>query len=339
MGGFRKIVNKYKRPDGSVSRKVVSGWGNAGINLMPVADNREVTAPATPQAKTLEGAYAGFQPKPAVEAILVVMKPLSEKTYLEQALKNQKGITWLNDCRIPTNELIKGRIRTKSNGWSMKEGNGYQQDSAGRFPANLLINDDVLGDKNSRYFNLDKWWEERNKKLINQPCSICGYTEEHGNYVDLDDRIYCDECLISGDYLDAPKLNTKELPALVQKTFPFLIVPKATRKEKNKGCEELEEKLGGSLEGGNDRRGSRNKPQLSLRKNYHPTVKPIKLMSYLIILGSRAGDIVLDPFMGTGTTCVATELLDRRYLGIDNDKGYYEIATRRVRYHSKQLQL
>jgi len=48
-----------------------------------------------------EGSYAGFQPKPAVEIILVCMKPLSEKTYVDQALKNRKGITWLDDCRIP----------------------------------------------------------------------------------------------------------------------------------------------------------------------------------------------------------------------------------------------
>ena len=49
----------------------------------------------------LEGSYGGFQPKPAVEIILVCMKPLSEKTYVDQALKNRKGITWLDDCRIP----------------------------------------------------------------------------------------------------------------------------------------------------------------------------------------------------------------------------------------------
>src|SRR5258708_39735357 len=53
------------------------------------------------QAKQLDGSYGGFQPKPAVEVILVAMKPLSEKTFVDQALKNGKGITWLDDCRIP----------------------------------------------------------------------------------------------------------------------------------------------------------------------------------------------------------------------------------------------
>ena len=48
-----------------------------------------------------QGAYAGFQPKPATEVILVAMKPLTEKTYTAQALENGKGITCLDRCRIP----------------------------------------------------------------------------------------------------------------------------------------------------------------------------------------------------------------------------------------------
>jgi hypothetical protein len=44
----------------------------------------------------LEGAYAGFQPKPAVEVIIVAMKPLKEKTFTEQAESDGKGVTWLD---------------------------------------------------------------------------------------------------------------------------------------------------------------------------------------------------------------------------------------------------
>ena len=46
-------------------------------------------------------------------------------------------------------------------------------------------------------------------------------------------------------------------------------------------------------------------------KNIHPTVKPLKLMSYLITLGSREKDIILDPFAGSGTTCIAAQQLGR----------------------------
>jgi len=56
------------------------------------------TISTSPQAKAFEGAYGGFQPKPAVEVILVVMKPMEERTYAAEALKNGKGITWMDDC-------------------------------------------------------------------------------------------------------------------------------------------------------------------------------------------------------------------------------------------------
>ena len=65
-------------------------------------------------------------------------------------------------------------------------------------------------------------------------------------------------------------------------------------------------------------------------KNNHPTVKPLKLMSYLIILGSREGDVVLDPFMGSGTTPLASKQLNRKYIGIELDEDYFKICKARV---------
>ncbi|GAH57639.1 unnamed protein product, partial [marine sediment metagenome] len=116
--------------------------------------------------------------------------------------------------------------------------------------------------------------------------------------------------------------------------FPFLVVPKASKAEKNRGCERLEEKVRANInkmmgEAGNFKTGSGNIRTVKF-KNHHPTVKPIKLMSYLIILGSRPNDIILDPFMGSGTTCIAAKMLNRKYIGFDNDKGYIEIAQCRL---------
>jgi len=68
----------------------------------------------------------------------------------------------------------------------------------------------------------------------------------------------------------------------------------------------------------------------SLRKNTHPTVKPIKLMAYLITMGSRKGDVVLDCFAGSGTTCLAAKTLDRKFIGIELDSEYQKIAQERV---------
>ena len=65
-------------------------------------------------------------------------------------------------------------------------------------------------------------------------------------------------------------------------------------------------------------------------KNHHPTVKPIKLMSYLITLGSREGDIILDPFIGSGTTAIAAVMMGRHYIGYETDREYVKIAKARL---------
>ena len=57
------------------------------------------------EKENLEGSYAGYQPKPAVEIVIVAMKPLDQNTYVGQALNNQKGVTWLDDCRIPFGDM------------------------------------------------------------------------------------------------------------------------------------------------------------------------------------------------------------------------------------------
>lgn len=64
--------------------------------------------------------------------------------------------------------------------------------------------------------------------------------------------------------------------------------------------------------------------------NTHPTVKPLSLMRYLIRLVTRKGGLVLDPFMGSGTTGVAAVEEGMRFVGIERDEHYMEIAKRRI---------
>ena len=160
---------------------------------------------------------------------------------------------------------------------------------------------------------------------------MCGYSEEHGNYMDEHDRFFCDECLLSGDYLDA---GIKELPEEVQKTFPFLIVPKAASAEKNKGLTfnpiDNSDKYNGKF------------PRTKADKNVinkHATIKPIKLMSYLLTIATRESDTVLDPYAGSGTTLVAAQLLNRNAIGIDISAEYCEIAYARLQEVTAQTQI
>jgi site-specific DNA-methyltransferase (adenine-specific) len=66
------------------------------------------------------------------------------------------------------------------------------------------------------------------------------------------------------------------------------------------------------------------------KKNFHPTVKPVDLMRYLCRLVTPPGGIVLDPFMGSGTTGVAAKLERFEFIGIEREEEYVEIARLRV---------
>lgn len=69
--------------------------------------------------------------------------------------------------------------------------------------------------------------------------------------------------------------------------------------------------------------------------NNHPTVKPIKLMSYLCRLITPPKGIVLDPFMGSGTTGIAALQEGFNFIGIEIDKEYFKIASKRIRPKSR----
>ena len=69
-------------------------------------------------------------------------------------------------------------------------------------------------------------------------------------------------------------------------------------------------------------------------KRYHPTQKPLKLINRLVLASSNPGDIVLDPFLGAGSTALVTIEQNRHYIGYELDKQYYDIAMQRI-YETK----
>jgi len=71
-------------------------------------------------------------------------------------------------------------------------------------------------------------------------------------------------------------------------------------------------------------------PVENTKDNRHTAVYPLYIIQELIKLLSKEGDIVVDPFNGSGTTCVAAKLLNRRYIGIDVNAEYVELAERRL---------
>ena len=69
---------------------------------------------------------------------------------------------------------------------------------------------------------------------------------------------------------------------------------------------------------------------LEVKAKLHPTQKPLELMKYLIKTYSNEGDMVLDNTMGSGTTCLAAKNLNRKFIGIEKELKYYELAVGRV---------
>lgn len=66
------------------------------------------------------------------------------------------------------------------------------------------------------------------------------------------------------------------------------------------------------------------------KKFVHPTIKPLEIIKNLIINSSEEEDVVADFFVGSGTTCVAAKELNRKYLGFEIDKKFYEISKKRI---------
>ncbi len=75
-----------------------------------------------------------------------------------------------------------------------------------------------------------------------------------------------------------------------------------------------------------------NKLVLGKEKTIHPTQKPILVMEHLIRIHTNENDLILDPFMGSGSTGLACKNLNRQFIGIELDKTYFEIAKNKIEF-------
>ena len=82
-----------------------------------------------------------------------------------------------------------------------------------------------------------------------------------------------------------------------------------------------------------------NKEKSELAYGKHPTQKPIRLLKRMINLSSKENDIMLTPFSGAGSECVAAKMMGRRYIGIELDRAYCDISTNRLIHTKENLDL
>ncbi|HEY3526791.1 MAG TPA: site-specific DNA-methyltransferase [Nitrososphaeraceae archaeon] len=236
--------------------------------------------------------------KPAYEPILLCMKPL-DGTFAQNAEK--WGVAGLNidECRISTTDKLQGsgnRNGLFEGGFSSSPPNFS---NLGRWPSNLLLDEEAAAMLDAQSGNLGK--------------SRGTQTGKNGSIFNYPQREYKE--IGHNDSGGASR---------------FFYCAKASASERNKGCEGMpiiESKR--TQDGGNDTRGR----PIPRNQNHHPTVKPTKLLEYLLmlIMPPSQDAVVLDPFMGSGSTLVAAKNLGFNALGIEIEEEYCEIARNRLK--------
>lgn len=272
-----------------------TGWQKPQRPPKPVVE--------TPEAQLWNG-WKSHGLKPAYEPILVAMKP-NDGSYAENALKH--GVSGLN--------IDGGRIEgnwtgsTRTNSPESKQVYGEyakiqtEQHSKGRFPANIILDEEA-----------GQMLDEQSGVLTSGKMNSIAKGNQYNTYGKMYER----------------KVTN---PASKGGASRFFYCAKASKAERNKGCEGLEEKVSGGMAGTADQTlltGSGN-IRNNKSKNHHPTVKPLKLMEYLCTLTKTpTGGVVLDPFMGSGTTGCACKNTGREFIGIELNEEYVKIAKARV---------
>jgi len=117
-----------------------------------------------------------------------------------------------------------------------------------------------------------------------------------------------------------------------QSASRFFYCAKASKKDRDEGCEGMEKKKRPTMGNGI---GGQPDQQIQNAQNHHPTVKPTSLMQYLVRLVTPPNGIVLDPFLGSGSTGKAAMYEGFKFIGFDLNSEYIDIAKARIEFAIK----
>jgi len=256
-----------------------------------------------------------------VYTIGLCRKPLSEKSVVDNVFRWGVGGLNIDGCRIgegtgETKTITQkgAKFKTWSNdpletrwyeqGFNKSEGNTYEVKDLGRWPANLI---------------LDK---EAGKILDKQSGTI----KSSGGTRKKDDTKYD---ATSYNKVNPQGQNSNPYSGDTGGASRFFYCPKASKSDRDEGLTTEAKAIKGRDEG-QDKMAVAYKARPTERQNIHPTVKPTDLMAYLIRLVTPKGGVVLDPFMGSGSTGKAAVIEDMDFIGIEREEEYYEIAKQRI---------
>jgi DNA modification methylase len=304
-GAEREVTKRHVQ---SATRPDEHAGASAHITM---PNSWDITAPATEAAKHWQG--WGTALKPALEPITVARKPLGEKTVAANVLEHGTGAINVDGCRVESNgeHMVAGTVTKRSTvsgderqGKALGmygEGTSFRPTNSplGRWPANLIHDgsEEVVG-------------------LF--PVTGASKATPRNN----------------GDFKSVAK--GRDLPHVTYghddnggSAARFFYCAKASKKDRDEGCEGLELNARGRTcyDSQYHEGGGKLPPRTG---NNHPTVKPTALMRYLCRLVTQPGGVVLDPFMGSGSTGKAAVLEGFQFIGIERDAEYLEIAKARI---------
>lgn len=277
-----------------------AGAGTYGWSETQHETDPRITAPATDLARQWSG--YGTALKPAYEPLVLAQKPL-DGTYAANVAEWGCGALNIDGCRIGTTRDVPASHSQTASSIGVVGIKAVRLDSdlnpnIGRWPANILLDEAAAAE-------LDRQSGEK-----------CGgpfgfrRTETTSNMFDSGK---VGEQVGYGDTGGASR---------------FFYVAKASRSEREQGLADYARR---NVNDG--RQSSIDNPYQrgdTLRANTHPTVKPVSLMRYLVRLVTPPNGLVLDPFMGSGSTGVACMDERRRFVGIEMEAEYIEIARSRI---------
>ena len=310
--GFPKSHNVGNAVDKSLGCENRGHAISSGSQIHPTTGKPRANGELLPkyEGRTDEGKkWAGFGTalKPAMEPITVARKPLVG-TVAENVLAHGTGGLNIDGCRVGVgDDRVGGGLAKERFGI-----NGMPQTSrpvGGRWPANLIHDgsDEVVGlfpQSNGAAAPVAKGQKEFGGVI-------------YGKFKTGGD----DGASFYGDSGSAAR---------------FFYCAKASKKDRDEGCEGMDEKKmgfsnGAQLHGeGYDKGQDIGLNRVISRRNHHPTVKPTDLMRYLCRLVTPPGGIVLDPFAGSGSTGKACAVEGFRFIGIEREAEYCEIARARI---------
>ena len=301
----REVVGKVKKMQMG-TKNAHEGWKRPSHfdENGNVKTTMDITAPASPEAETWHG--WGTALKPAYEPILWCRKPLSENTVAQNVLRWGTGAVNIDGCRVG-GEAIKTNAKSVKESFPCKTGFLGCPESyhIGRFPAN------IIHDGSEEVLNI----------FPNVKSTPVGhFTLNNDTTIDQMNSLHAKSRKGQGFNDDGSAAR-------------FFYCAKASKRDREEGLEEFEEKKAGCLDGSNN--GTLNNGQPTYSKNTHPTVKPTALMQYLCRLFTPPNGTILDPFMGSGSTGKAAMYEGFAFIGMEQDIEYFAIANARIKFAAK----